>query len=69
MRKGQQKWLLTIVLCTLILTVGSISFVKIVESHRANEQIIETCFEQFAEDGNVVVVKGSIWSGVSCVKE
>ena len=68
MNKKRLNWIALIV-CVLILTVGTVVFVQITKNHQANEQIIKECFEKFTTDSAVVVKKEGFWSPVSCEKE
>jgi hypothetical protein len=57
-----------IIISAIILAVGSVVIFQIGKNHQANEIIIDKCFENFDNEGKVVVKKNSFWSPVSCEK-
>ncbi|KAB2335934.1 hypothetical protein F7732_03640 [Bacillus mesophilum] len=60
--------LIAIIGTIAIFTVAGILFTKIYQNHLKNEAIIEECFENFDEVGEVVLEKDSFLSEVSCEK-
>jgi hypothetical protein len=53
----------------IILIAGGLAFNQIQKNHQANELIIEKCFEDFGNTGEVVINKDGLWSPVTCEKE
>ncbi len=51
-----------------ILITGFLLFNQIHKNHKANELIIEKCFDNFDEEGQVVIKKDGFWSPVTCEK-
>ena len=52
-----------------ILTIGGLVFNQIHKNHKTNELIIEKCFENFENVGEVIVKKDGLWSPVVCEKK
>lgn len=61
--------IIAIVGSVAILTIGGLVFNQIYKKHQANQLIIEKCFENFDQNGEVVVKKDGFWSPVSCEKK
>ncbi|MFD1336607.1 hypothetical protein ACFQ4N_13710 [Oceanobacillus iheyensis] len=52
-----------------ILITGALLFNQIHKNHKANELIIEKCFDNFNAEGKVVIKKDGFWSPVTCEKK
>ena len=68
MKKNKQQMMIAIILCVTIVTIGGVLFNQITKNHQANERIIDKCFENFEEEGTVVIKKDGFWSPVICEK-
>lgn len=53
-----------IIVSIILLTVGSVIFVKMMKGHKENYRVIEQCFERFDKD--IVIVKESFGSAIAC---
>ena len=69
MNKNKLYWMIAIMGCVVILTIGGLLFNQIYKNHQANELIIEKCFENFDEVKEVVIKKDSFWSPVTCERK
>jgi len=58
--------ILATVLGAVMLMIGGLVFNQMYKNHQANQQIIQKCFHNFNETGEVVVKKDGFWSPVSC---
>ena len=61
--------IIAIVGSVAILTIGGLVFNQMYKNHQANQLIIEKCFDNFDEVGEVVIKKDGFWSPVSCEKK
>ncbi|MER1999892.1 MAG: hypothetical protein ABS882_08955 [Lysinibacillus sp.] len=52
-----------------ILTIGALLFNQMYNNHRANQLIIEKCFDNFDNEGEVKIKKDGFWSPVACEKK
>ncbi|WP_339184712.1 hypothetical protein [Oceanobacillus sp. FSL W7-1293] len=68
MKKDTLNIIFAIIVCTTIITVGSILAIQINNNHKANELIIEKCMENFHEEESVTLEKEGLWSPVVCKK-
>ncbi|MFD1415529.1 hypothetical protein [Oceanobacillus jeddahense] len=68
MQKDTLNIIFAIIVCTTIVTIGSIMAIQINNNHKANEQIIDKCMENFNEEGSVTLEKDGLWSPVVCKK-
>ena len=69
MNKNKLNIILATVIGVAILTIGGLVFNQMYKNHQANQLIIEKCFDNFDEVGEVVVKKDGFWSPVSCEKK
>jgi len=49
-----------------ILIIGGLLFNQILKNHQANQLIIDECFENFDQYGEVTIKKDGFWSPVIC---
>lgn len=68
MKKETLNIIFAIIVCTTIITIGSILAIQINNNHKANELIIEKCMENFHEEESVTLEKEGLWSPVVCKK-
>ena len=68
MKKNKLQMMIAIILSVTIVTIGGVLINQITKNHQANELIIDKCFENFDEEGTVVIKKDSFWSPVVCEK-
>ncbi|MEW9110082.1 hypothetical protein ACQCT6_13275 [Cytobacillus gottheilii] len=68
MNHKKRNLLIAIIGSITIFTVAGILFTKIYQNHLTNEAIIEDCFENFDEVGEVVLEKDGFLSQVTCEK-
>lgn len=66
MNKNKLYTIITVIGCVAILTTGFLVFNQIYKNHKANELIIEKCFENFDKGLEVVIKKDGFWSPVVC---
>ena len=69
MNKNKLNMIIAIIGCVAILTIGVLVFIQIHDNHQTNQLIIEKCFDNFDEVGEVVIKKNGFWSPVSCEKK
>lgn len=69
MNKNKLNMAIALVASILILTIGGITINQIYKNHKANELIIEKCFENFDQVEEVVIKKDGFWSPVICEKK
>ncbi|GAA0337788.1 hypothetical protein J18TS1_30920 [Oceanobacillus oncorhynchi subsp. incaldanensis] len=68
MKKDTLNIIFAIIVCTTIITIGSILAIQINNNHKANELIIEKCMENLHEEESVTLEKEGLWSPVVCEK-
>jgi len=68
LKKETLNIIFAIIVCTTIITIGSILAIQINNNHKANELIIEKCMENFHEEESVTLEKEGLWSPVVCKK-
>ena len=61
--------IIAIVGSAAILTIGGLVFNQIHKNHQANHLIMEKCFDNFDEVGEVVIKKDGFLAPVSCEKK
>ena len=69
LNKNKLNMIIAIVGSVAILMIGGLVFNQMYKNHQANQLIIEKCFDNFDEVGEVVIKKDGFWSPVSCEKK
>lgn len=65
LNKNKLNMIIAIVGSVFILMIGGLVFNQINKNYKANELIIEKCFENFDKVNEVVIKKDGFWSPVT----
>lgn len=69
MNKNKLYITITILGCVAILTIAGLVINQTHKNYQASQLVIEKCFENFDEVKEVVIIKDSFWSPVTCERK